>query len=68
MHNILLHTKINLQVMWSPMSSLYAPGPVRVIQPTHVWLQVETAMSRRGRDLIIPDAESIGHAQLIDAN
>jgi len=50
------------------MSSLYAPGPVRVIQPTHVGLQVETAMSRRGRDLIIPDAESIGHAQLIDAN
>ena len=67
-HNILLHTKINLQVMWSAMSSLYAPGPIRVIQSTHVGLQVETAMSRRGRDLIIPDAESIGHAQLIDAN
>jgi len=50
------------------MSSLYAPRPIRVIQPTHMGLQVETAMRRRGRDLIIPNAESVGHAQLIDAN
>ena len=68
MHDILLRTKINLQVMWSPMSSLYAPGPIRVIQPAHVGPQVETAVRRRSRDLIIPDAESIGHTQLIDAN
>ena len=54
--------------MWSPMSSLYAPGAIRVIQATHVGLQMETAMSRGGRDLIIPDVESIGHAQLIDAD
>ena len=67
-HNILLHTKINLHVMRSPMSFLYAPGPIRVIQTSHVGLEVKTVMRRRGRDLIIPDAESIGHAQLIDTN
>ena len=50
------------------MSFIYAPGAQWVIQTSHVGLQVKTLVRGRSRDLIIPDAKSIGHAQLIDTN
>ena len=61
-------TEINLHVVRSWMSSVDAPWSPRVIQPPHVGLQVPAWVCRRCCDLIIPNAESIGHAQLVYAN